>query len=203
LPGVPQLPVIALGTTVALWTGMLFNEFTDELLPHTSTLMRLARRLSPHEAEDLVQETFVRAIAARHRYRAGSNARAWLCRILCNLAVSAKRKQARDRRLQQRVAEIEPTMITTEPRADRNKLRQAIDSLSDEERRVIELADVDGLRYREIANVLGCPIGTVMSRLHRARRHLSQAALHPSSPPASRRAAAAPPAQTEIHCAAA
>jgi RNA polymerase sigma-70 factor (ECF subfamily) len=182
---------------------MLLNEFTDELLPHTATLMRLARRLSPHEAEDLVQETFVRAIAARHRYRAGSNARAWLCRILCNLAVSAQRKQARDRRLQARVAEIEPIATTPEPRPDRKRLRQAIDSLSDDERRVIELADVDGLRYREIAHVLGCPIGTVMSRLHRARRHLSQAALHPSSQPASPRAEAAPLEQTAIHCAAA
>jgi RNA polymerase sigma-70 factor (ECF subfamily) len=181
---------------------MLWNEFTDEILPHATTLMRLARRLSPHEAEDLVQETFMRAIAARHRYRAGSNARAWLCRILCNLAVSAQRKQARDRRLQARVAEIEPVATTPEPRTDRRKLRLAIESLTDQERRVIELADVDGLRYREIARVLGCPIGTVMSRLHRARRHLSQAALHPSPSPAPT-AAAAPPARTAIHCAAA
>jgi RNA polymerase sigma-70 factor (ECF subfamily) len=181
---------------------MLWNEFTDEILPHTPTLMRLARRLAPHEAEDLVQETFVRAIAARHRYRPGTNARAWLCRILCNLAVSARRKQARDRRLQARVAELEPTPVTVEPRADRKKLRLAIESLSEPERRVLELADVDGLRYREIANVLGCPIGTVMSRLHRARRHLSQAALLPSSAP-SPAPEAALPAQTAIHCAAA
>jgi RNA polymerase sigma-70 factor (ECF subfamily) len=179
-------------------TALGFTEFTDEILPHTTTLMRLARRLAPYDAEDLVQETFVRAIAARHRYRAGTNARAWLCRILCNLAISAKRREARDRRLQARVAELEPVAVTVEPRADRKKLRLALDSLSEAERRVLELADVDGLRYREIARVLGCPIGTVMSRLHRARRHLSQAALLPAPT-----AAAALPAQTAIHCAAA
>jgi RNA polymerase sigma-70 factor (ECF subfamily) len=181
---------------------MEFNEFTDEILPHAPTLLRLARRFSRHDAEDLVQETFMRALAARHRYRAGSNARAWLCRILCNLAVSSQRRQVRDRRLQTRVIELAPAPIYVEPRADRDKLRAALDALSDDERRLLELADVEGLRYREIARVLGCPIGTVMSRLHRARRHLSRAAgqLQPA------RAAAAPaerPARTEILSAAA
>jgi RNA polymerase sigma-70 factor (ECF subfamily) len=181
---------------------MEFNDFTDEILPHLPALLRLARRFSRHDAEDLVQETFVRALAARHRYRAGSNARAWLCRILCNLAVSAQRRQMRDRRLQTRVIELAPASIHVEPRADRDKLRAALDALSPDERRLLELADVDGLRYREIARVLGCPIGTVMSRLHRARRHLSRAAQTPP-PPAPAAVAAVRPERTEILSAAA
>ena len=88
---------------------MELAEFATELYPHARLLQRLARRwASGNDADDLVQETFARAIAARHRYQAGSNGRAWLCRILCNLAVSERRRRARDERLRTRVIALEP-----------------------------------------------------------------------------------------------
>jgi RNA polymerase sigma-70 factor (ECF subfamily) len=148
--------------------------FDAEILPHFAQLHALARRLGAADAEDLVQETYLRALAARARYRAGSNARAWLCRILVNAALSEHRRRRRDRRLRERIA-AEPREAAGEPRGPLpgfGPVRHALDGLPPQERRVVELADLDGLRYREVARALGCPIGTVMSRLHRARRRL-------------------------------
>ncbi len=154
------------------------TEFSIELLPHTPLLLRLARRWGGADADDLVQETFARAFAARHRYRRGSNGRAWLCRILANLAISARRRQSRDERLRARVlaqaAAVAP--VEAAPAVDETVLLAVLARLDPAERRIVELADVDELSYREIARALGCPIGTVMSRLHRARRRLRQAA---------------------------
>ena len=164
---------------------MDFYDFEAELVPHAPALLRLARRLWHHEAEDLVQETFMRAFAARHRYTPGTNGRAWLMRILCNLAVSERRRA--------RVVAHTPEPAPVEPRdVDDEMLVHALEALGPSERRVLELADIQELSYREIARALGCPIGTVMSRLHRARRRLRRAALAQTAlPPA---AAAAPPA---------
>lgn len=177
---------------------MELADFSTELLPHAPLLRRLGLRLAGQDAEDLVQETFVRALAARHRYRAGSNARAWLCRILCNLAVSEQRRRRRDERLRARVIAFAPEPEPAAPAPveqpiDDAALRAALDALAPAERRILELADVDELSYREIARALDCPIGTVMSRLHRARSRLRQQAAPRPSP---RREAAARPART-------
>jgi RNA polymerase sigma-70 factor (ECF subfamily) len=150
--------------------------FVAEVLPHEAALRRLARRLGG-DGDDLVQETWLRALTARHSYRPGSNARGWLCRILVNVAISEQRRQARDRRLQARVLAQPQLRMVTAPEplpltVERGDLRAALSLLPASERRVIELADLDGLRYRDIARALDCPIGTVMSRLHRARRRL-------------------------------
>jgi RNA polymerase sigma-70 factor (ECF subfamily) len=174
---------------------MELTEFEDELMPHASALLRLARRLSRHDADDLVQETFARALAARHRYTPGTNGRAWLMRILCNLAVSEQRRRTRDERLRARVVARAAAPLVCEPRdaLDEAALTRALAALAPAERRVIELADVDELSYREIAETLECPIGTVMSRLHRARRrlrHAAEAAPSPSVRTENRRAAA-------------
>lgn len=158
---------------------MELAEFTTELYPHVRLLQRLARRWGGADADDLVQETFARAIAARHRYQAGSNGRAWLCRILCNLAVSERRRRARDERLRTRLHAIGPddSVVPPEPRAlDDASLIAALATLPPCDRRILELAEVEELSYREIARALECPVGTVMSRLHRARRRLRQAA---------------------------
>jgi RNA polymerase sigma-70 factor (ECF subfamily) len=145
--------------------------FLQTLLPHEPLLRRLARRFGS-DGDDLVQETFMRALAARHGFRVGSNTRAWLCRILVNCAITEKRRLARDRRLAERVAQ-EPVEIAVErPEALDVDLAAALAALSPQDRRVLELAEIDGLHYREIARALDCPIGTVMSRLHRARRRL-------------------------------
>ena len=158
---------------------MHINEFEAELVPHAGALLRLARRLSRTDADDLVQETYMRALAARHRYTPGTNGRAWLMRILCNLAISEQRRRARDERMRTRVLarEVEPVVEPpAEAVVDDAALGRALSALAPAERRLIELADVDELSYREIAATLACPIGTVMSRLHRARRRLRSAA---------------------------
>ena len=158
---------------------MELHEFVAELYPHERLLQRLARRWAGVDADDLVQETFARAIAARARYQSGSNGRAWLCRILCNLAVSERRRRARDERLRTRVMALVPALPSSEPEPpplDDADLVAALASLAPTERRILELAEIEELSYREIARALECPVGTVMSRLHRARRRLRQAA---------------------------
>ncbi|HXU69133.1 MAG TPA: sigma-70 family RNA polymerase sigma factor [Polyangia bacterium] len=158
---------------------MELHEFIAELYPHARLLSRLARRWAGADADDLVQETFARAIAARHRYQPGSNGRAWLCRILCNLAISERRRRMRDERLRARVMTLVPAEPPREPEPpplDEGDLAAALAALAPAERRILELAEIEELSYREIARALDCPVGTVMSRLHRARRHLRQAA---------------------------
>jgi RNA polymerase sigma-70 factor (ECF subfamily) len=167
---------------------MELSEFEAELMPHAPALARLARRLRRTDADDLVQETFARALAARHRYTPGSNGRAWLMRILCNLAISDQRRRARDERLRARLYARDPEPVTVEPRdpVDEQVALRALEALAPAERRLIELADIDELSYREIALTLECPIGTVMSRLHRARRRLRSAAEASRAPSSER-----------------
>jgi len=146
--------------------------FLDEMLPHLRSLTLSARRLGC-DPDDLVQETYLRAFAARRSYRKGSNARAWLSRIMVNAAMSEHRRNSRDRRLAARVAELpRPRSPEAELPAQSRELRVALGRLSSTDREVVSLADIEGLRYREMARRLGCPIGTVMSRLFRARRRL-------------------------------
>jgi RNA polymerase sigma-70 factor, ECF subfamily len=171
---------------------MELADFATELLPHAPLLQRLARRLAASDADDLVQETFARALAARHRYQTGSNGRAWLCRILSNLAVSERRRRSRDERLRVRVLAFAPPLVETEPEPppiDDSALAAALAQLQPAERHILELADVDELSYREISRALECPIGTVMSRLHRARRRLRQHAAPLTAPAPSPRPA--------------
>src|SRR4051812_12715886 len=156
---------------------MPVDGFSDEILPHLAELTRVARRLVGRRdlADDLVQETYLRALAARARYRPGSNARAWLHRILANAAHSAHRRERRDTRLAERLHFAAPEPVAAAPApptvtlgtAERPMLSCLAD-LPDAYRRVVELVDVEERGYRETAELLGVPIGTVMSRLHRA-----------------------------------
>jgi RNA polymerase sigma-70 factor (ECF subfamily) len=148
-------------------------EFTQEVLPHLTSLRDYARRLG--DPDDLVQQTYLQAFAARAQFRAGSNARAWLHRIMVNVAMTEHRHRARTRRLEARLA-AEPSIDAAERDADRERaVRQAMARLGERDREVLELADVEGCRYREIAHILDVPLGTVMSRLCRARRRLKAA----------------------------
>ncbi len=125
------------------------------------------------DADDLVQETYLRALAARHRYRSGSNAGAWLHRILVNTALSEHRRSGRERRMTARFA-VEPPAVAdhSEPMPGLEALGDALAELPAHERSVVELTELRGLRYRDAARELGCPIGTVMSRLNRGRENL-------------------------------
>lgn len=150
--------------------------FDAELLPHLDALHRFAVALrAADEAEDLVQVTCARALEHHARYRPDSNARAWLFTILRNELVSRRRRLARERDLAS-----ERTLLAAGSAAssvellllDRRwseEIRAALASLAERYRTPVYLKDVEGFSYREIADVLHCPLGTVMSRLARGR----------------------------------
>lgn len=164
-------------------------DFERELLPHLQPLLAVAQRLtrSRTEAEDLLQDTCVKAFRSRDQYRPGTNLRAWLFAILRNTFLNGYRRRVLERRVLDGPdaatlssgwlsaatlsALRDPAAGGLDPTFERPIL-EALDELPDEFRLVVMLADVEELSYREIAETLGCPIGTVMSRLHRGRRAL-------------------------------
>lgn len=148
---------------------------------HMPSLRETARRLTRNhdEAEDLLQDTVVRAWKFWHRFQPGSNARAWLHRILMNTFINSYRKKRRERDLLRAAAE-ENRRVEAAQRAARqaredgvgDEVGAALSTLPDEFRTVVEMVDLRDYSYREVAERLECPIGTVMSRLHRARKQL-------------------------------
>lgn len=134
------------------------------------------------EAEDLVQETYVRAIAAMSRLRPDSNIKAWLFKILRNIWFNQLRKRRSDPQIVQADMERDSIESMVNPGKDsyevyagaveRERVRAAIQELSLEFREIILLREYEELSYQEIANLLDCPTGTVMSRLARARSKL-------------------------------
>lgn len=152
------------------------------MLPHISGLRRAALRLARGraDADDLVQEAVLRAWRFWPQYQQGSNCRAWLHRILTNTFINGYRRKRREREILgevRRVTELQQPVVS-EPAVVRcslsDEVRRELDSLRDEYRQVLWLVDVEGCSYRDTAARLGCPLGTVMSRLHRARRALHQ-----------------------------
>jgi RNA polymerase sigma-70 factor (ECF subfamily) len=161
--------------------------FEREALAHLDSLYAAALRLtrSESDAEDLVQDTFLKAYRFYDRFEAGTNLKAWLHRIQTNTFINRYRRRTREknaldgvhgdpvgegvmsrsamRALSQPIAAAERPLIVAE-------IQAALDTLPEDYRVMILLADVEELSYREIAEVVGCPIGTVMSRLHRARK---------------------------------
>lgn len=148
-------------------------------MPHLAAVYRLASQLGgPEKADDLVQETFLRAWTHFDQFDPVSNCRAWLFRILHNAWISQWRKT----RLELPVADLNE--LQTEPYYDweaefvREELSEdmqgALAVLPDQYRWVVLLADVEELTYQEIATIVECPIGTVMSRLNRGRRMLDR-----------------------------
>lgn len=161
-------------------TPQAFEAF---VAPHLRTLLRLARRTVREEAEseDLVQETCLKAFRAFHQFRPGSNGKAWLVTILLNAARDRLRKAYHTPQLLSfdDIAEFVrlrhpgplPEEVVTQTHLGR-VVRLAIDDLPPDFRVVVLLADVEGFSYKEISEMVGCPIGTVMSRLYRGRRLL-------------------------------
>jgi RNA polymerase sigma-70 factor, ECF subfamily len=160
-------------------------------MSHLSTLMAVGSRLtrSTAEAEDLVQDTLLKALRAREHFTPGSNMRAWLLRILTNTFINRYRRGGLERSVLDGPdadpladgwigASTMEAMRDPESRAMRALLEKeivaALDELPEEFRLAVVLSDVEELSYREISEIMGCPIGTVMSRLHRGRRLLKR-----------------------------
>lgn len=166
------------------------SPFEDECLRYRSELLAAAMRMTHHadDAQDLVQETFLRALAAWPRFIAGSNSRAWLYRIMTNLYINLYRKRRRytqvswERPVAVRAAiEAKGSAMHTKTPEDAllgdalgDEVVRALGSLSADYRTVVEMADLSDVRYRDIAVMLDVPMGTVMSRLFRARKKLAQ-----------------------------
>jgi len=158
---------------------------------HLDGLFGAALRLTRNRtrAEDLLQETFLRAWRSFRTFKPGTNARAWLYKILMNAYIDGYRKTTREPEIAdhedvdefylytkvqesddfRRAGNPEEVLLARLMDAD---VKGALDSLPDTFRQVVVLADIEGFSYKEIADILGIPIGTVMSRLHRARRQL-------------------------------
>ena len=140
-------------------------------MPHVSSLLRVARRLCRNydAAEDLVQETMLRAWRGLNQFQQGTNARAWLFKILFNQFYSDGRKQ-----LTALQAAPLPSVDRTVNPADTIEVLEAVSALSPDHRAVLLLAVVEGFSCREIAEIVSIPIGTVMSRLARARQAMRE-----------------------------
>jgi RNA polymerase sigma-70 factor (ECF subfamily) len=153
--------------------------FEAEVLPQSRALFGMAYRLTgnAHDAEDLVQETMLRAYRAFDRYRPGTNARAWLFTILHRLRTDALRRRGRSPETVELlndgppVAPVHEAILTS----GREEIVRALENLPEVFRSAVVLRDVEEFTYAEIADILGVPVGTVMSRIHRGRAHLRRA----------------------------
>ncbi len=164
-------------------------QFERDVVPQLNQLYPAALRMTrnPTDAEDLVQETSAKAYAAYHQFRPGTNLRAWLNRILTTTFINAYRKRRREpqqalggdlQEWQMSADRLAPPVPSAEAEAlDRttdSDLLRALRDLPNEFRTAVYLADVEGYPYREIAEIMGTPVGTVMSRLHRGRRKIRE-----------------------------
>jgi RNA polymerase sigma-70 factor (ECF subfamily) len=182
---------VAQDLTLTGGDGGRTDAFEVELLGHLDTLYAVSCRMtkSTTEAEDLVQDTIVKAMRARDQFEPGTNLKAWLLRILTNTFINRYRRGGLERDLfdgpdaepltdgwvgantMRAMRDPETQALTPIIEAE---VQRALDELPDEFRLAVVLSDIEELSYKEIAEAMGCPIGTVMSRLHRGRKLLQK-----------------------------
>jgi RNA polymerase sigma-70 factor (ECF subfamily) len=170
--------------------------FAEQATPYMDPLYAAALRMTrnPADAEDLVQETFIRAYRGFPSFTDGTNLRAWLYRILTNTFINSYRAKQRrpeqtdlddveDLYLYKRLGGLEAASLGRSAEDElmdmftETDVKDAIEALPEQFRIAVLLADVEGFSYKEIAEIMDIPIGTVMSRLHRGRKAL-QRSLH-------------------------
>src|ERR1700749_2526012 len=164
-------------------------QFERDVLPQLNQLYPAALRMTrnPTDAEDLVQETSVKAYAAYHQFRPGTTLRAWLNRTLTTTFITASRKRRREpqqalggdlQEWQMSADRLTPPVPSAEAegldRTNHSDPLRALRDLPGEFRTAVYLADIEGYPYREIAEMMGTPVGTVMSRLHRGRKKIRE-----------------------------
>ena len=167
--------------------------FAEQAMPYMSALYAAAMRMTrnPADAEDLLQETYLRAYRGFEGFREGTNLKAWLYRILTNTFINTYRAKKRrpdqvelddveDFFLYRRLGGLEAADATRTTETEvlesipDSEVKEALESIPEQFRMAVILADVEGFSYKEIAEILDVPIGTVMSRIHRGRRALQQ-----------------------------
>ncbi|MCO1338120.1 RNA polymerase [Kocuria polaris] len=159
-------------------------QYVDQLY---SAALRMAR--NPSDAEDLVQEAYAKAYSAFHQYKPGTNLKAWLYRILTNTYINLYRKRQRepqrastdtveDWQMAEAAEHTSSGLRSAEAEAldhlPDSDVKTALASIPEEFRLAVYFADVEGYSYKEVAGILGIPMGTVMSRLHRGRKQLRE-----------------------------
>jgi RNA polymerase sigma-70 factor (ECF subfamily) len=165
------------------------ERFERDVLPVLGQLYRVALRMThnPADAEDLVQEVTTRAYAALHQLRPGTSPKAWLHRILANTFATGYRKRRREPQRGYNgdfpewllaAGSLAPTARSAEAEAldllADSEILRALRDLPEDFRMAVYLADIEGYAYKEIAEIMGTPVGTVMSRLHRGRGRLRE-----------------------------
>jgi RNA polymerase sigma-70 factor (ECF subfamily) len=167
------------------------NEFEAAAMIHVDALYATGLRMTrdPRDAEDLVQDTMLTAFRFFHRFEPGTNCKAWLFKILTNTFINKYRKRVREREVRDVIDQEEMPSLMSEDVAAASKdpegrfvnnllsddVRRALEAVPHDYRMAVVLCDLEDFSYKEIADIMDCPVGTVMSRLHRGRRILQKA----------------------------
>ena len=188
---VGPLKLVVVGNPVSATAEQRAAVFESDALPYLNQLYSAALRYTRNQldAEDLVQETMAKAFSAFDQYTPGTNLRAWLFRILANTFINSYRKRQREpqqtdadqiedwqlaRAAEHSSAGLRSAEIEALERLPDGDIKAAMEALPPDRRMVVYFADVEGLSYKEIAEIMDTPIGTVMSRLNRGRKQLRE-----------------------------